>query len=352
MVLDDLETPSVIVDLDVMQRNIEAMQKYCDEHGFDFRPHIKTHKIPEIAHLQLQAGAVGITCQKIGEAEVMAAAGIRDILIYYNIIGPAKLERLSRLAKRVHLSVAVDSSQVLQGLGEMTDRENCRIGIFIDCDTGLHRTGVRTPQEAIQLVKEIQTYPNLEFRGLSTFPLKDASGSWFEQALGAFRAQGLEVPYISAGSSAGPKIAHQLQGIRGLVAGTYVFYDRSSVEIGLTDLDHCAARVLATVVSRPSDTLATIDAGSKTLSSDFGYMKDGNGYGYVVEYPEARIFSLSEEHGQIDFSGCSRVPEVGERISVIPNHVCAMMNLHDTVYGVRRDRVEAVWDVAARGKVK
>ncbi|WP_156040207.1 alanine racemase [Alicyclobacillus macrosporangiidus] len=348
----ELDTPCVVIDLDVMERNIRTMQSYCDQHGLAFRPHIKTHKIPEIAHMQVRAGALGITCQKIGEAEEMVAAGIRDVLIYYNIIGQSKLDRLMRLARRAHISVAIDHETVLRGMGEAAEQADCRLGIYVDCDTGYHRTGVATPEAALALAKMIAYYPNLEFLGLATFPLTEASGPWFETAQTVFERAGVKIPGISGGSSAGPRIAHTVRGLTELRAGTYVFFDWSSVQTGLVTLEECAARVVTTVVNRPTDTIAIIDAGSKTLSSDFGYMKSGNGYGYIPEYPEAKIYSLSEEHGHVDFSACSSVPEIGEQVSVIPNHICGTMNMHDEVVAVRNHRIEAVWRVSARGRVR
>ena len=348
----NVDTPSVLINLDRMEKNIAEMQRFCDEHNYQFRPHIKTHKIPEIAHMQLAAGAIGITCQKIGEAEVMAAGGIKDILIYYNILGESKLERLARLAHRANISVAVDSETTLKGIGEMAGTAGCRLGVFIDCDTGIHRTGVNSPADALKLAQLVMQYPNLEFKGLSTFPLTPSSGPWFEEAQQVFEAAHVAIPMVSAGSSRGPQYAKDIPQVTALCAGTYVFYDWSSVETGLVDVERCAASVVATVVSRPTATTATIDAGSKTLSSDFGYMKNGDGYGHILDFPQARIFSLSEEHGQVDFSQCDRVPEVGERVFVLPNHVCAMINLHDVVYGVRGDEVEVIWEVGARGKVR
>lgn len=352
MVIDDLETPAVVIDLDIMERNIRTIQEYCDTHGFDFRPHIKTHKIPEIAHMQLRAGAVGITCQKLGEAEVMAAAGISDILIYYNIIGLAKLERLTQLARRVNLSVVIDSEYVLEGLAEAVRQADVEVGVFVDCDGGLHRTGVPTLEGALALAQSIHSKPNLQFKGLSMYPLTEDTRWWIEAAIQLFKERGVNLPSVSVGSTKSPQLAHTVPGITALVAGTYVFYDWSSVKTGVTSLENCAARVLATVASAPTEGRVTVDAGSKTLTSDSGYLPPNSGYGHVVGYPDATIFSLSEEHGQIAFQSSQLTPKVGDRISIIPNHVCAMINQHDVVYGVRGNRVDVVWSVAARGKVR
>src|SRR5262245_9106552 len=191
--IEDLETPVLVVDLDAVCRNIATMQGYCDKHGFAFRPHIKTHKIPAIAHMQLSAGAVGVTCQKLGEAEVMAQAGVRDILVTFPLVGRAKAERLAALCRTVKMSVAADSPRVARDLSGVLSREGISVDFLVDCDTGLGRTGVQSPTQATDLAVLVHSLPGLRFAGLMTYPTEPKSGPWLGTAREKIEALGLEV---------------------------------------------------------------------------------------------------------------------------------------------------------------
>ncbi len=344
-----LDTPVVTIDLDVVEANIARLQKYLNEHGIKNRPHIKTHKIPALAHKQLTAGAVGIACQKIGEADVMAAAGIRDILLPYNILGPAKLERLMGLARQVRLSVTADSEHVIRGLSEAARPAGLDLTVLVECDTGFQRVGVQSPEVALDLARLIGRMPGLVFGGLMTYPNSETAGKFFSRALELFRDAGVPVPEVSGGGTPVMWQAHTVPGLTEHRAGTYIYNDRSVVRSGAATWEQCAMRIWATVVSRPTPGRAILDAGSKTLTSDLLGFED---YGHVVEYPAARLHALSEEHGHLDVSECPRKPEMGDRVSIIPNHTCVVSNLHDTVTAVRGDAVEGEWAVAARGKVR
>ena len=344
-----LDTPVVTIDLDVVEANIARLQKYLDEHGIKSRPHIKTHKIPAIATKQVQAGAVGIACQKIGEAEIMAAAGLRDILLPFNILGPAKLERLIALARQVRLSVTVDSENVARGLSEAARRAGLGVAVLIECDTGGQRVGVQSPEAALDLARQIVRMPGLAFGGVMTYPNSEMAGKFFTRCLELFRGVGLPVAEVSGGGTTVMWQAHTVPCLTEHRAGTYIYNDRSIVRSGAATWAQCAMRVRTTVVSRPTPGRAILDAGSKSLSSDLLGFED---YGYVVEHPEARLFALSEEHGHLDVSGCARAPEVGEVVSIIPNHTCVVSNLHDTVVVTRGGNVEGEWAVAARGKTR
>jgi D-serine deaminase-like pyridoxal phosphate-dependent protein len=348
MRIEELDTPIVIIDLDRMERNIQKMQAYCDQNGIRLRPHIKTHKIPAIAHKQLAAGAKGITCQKLGEAEVFARAGINDILITYPILGLLKLDRVAMLARQVRLTICADSATGVEFLAAAGKKAGVPIGVLVEFDHGNDRTGVRTPAEALKLARQVLSSPDLEFRGLMSYPCKPQLGEYLSEARALFRDAGIDIAEISVGGTSGPLHAHELD-ITELRAGAYVFYDLLNIKAGMCTLDEIAMRVRTTVVSQPTSDLAIIDAGTKTISSDqYGL----SGYGHIVEYPEALIEWLTEEHGMVNFSRCSRRPEVGEVVTLLPNHTCIVTNLHDELVGVRGDEVEVIWPVDARGLVR
>ncbi len=344
-----LDTPAVAIDLDIVEANIARLQQYLAGHGIKNRPHIKTHKIPALAKMQVAAGAVGIACQKIGEAEVMAAAGLQDILLPFNILGVAKLERLMALARQVRLSVTADSEAVVRGLSDAARQAGLTLPVLVECDTGLQRVGVQSPEAALDLARTIARSAGLAFGGLMTYPNSEAAGKFFARALELLRGAGLPVPVVSGGGTPVMWEAHTVPGLTEHRAGTYIYNDRSIVRSGAATLEQCAMRIWATVVSRPTADRAILDAGSKSLTSDLLGFED---YGYIVEYPEARLYALSEEHGHLDVSGCARKPEVGEVVRVIPNHTCVVSNLHDAVTVHRGGKVEGEWAVAARGKTK
>jgi D-serine deaminase-like pyridoxal phosphate-dependent protein len=350
----DLDTPAVTIDLDVMEDNLQRAQAYYDRHGIAFRPHIKTHKIPAIAHKQVAAGAVGITCQKLDEAEVFAQAGLTDILIPYNILGAQKLEHLCNLAKRATMIVCVDSEQTVRGISTAAHRAGVEIGIEVECDTGMHRAGVQSPEEAAGLARLVARLPGVRFRGWMTFPTTKETSAFFEAASRLIAADGLAAEVGSGGGTPTMWRAHEdLPTVNEYRAGTYVFNDRNCVGPGAATWDQCALRVHMTVVSHPTKDRCILDGGSKTLSSD-GVGYGMTGFGRIVEYPDAVIAQQSEEHGHVDLSACppDKRPEIGERVTVIPNHVCTTTNMHDEVYGVRQGKVEVVWPVLARGKVR
>lgn len=351
MKIDDLDTPSVVIDLDTAERNIDRMQAYASEHGLGLRPHIKTHKLPALAHKQLAAGAVGIACQKVGEAEVMAAAGIRDILICYNIIGKTKLDRLARLAGEITLSVVADSAFVVDGLQDAMKRHDHRLRVLVECDTGGGRAGVPTTQEALDLAARIDKASHLDFGGLMTHPPTDETAAWFAQATRAFTSAGMRLPAISAGSTPRARTMHEVEGLTELRVGTYIYNDRMQVDLGSARWEDCAMTVLTTLVSRHGER-GVLDAGSKSFSAD--RIKDPADveYGRIVEHPDAKLLKSSEEHGHVHFARGDGAPRVGDRMRIIPNHACLVTNLHDTVHAVRGDDVVASWPVLARGKLQ
>jgi D-serine deaminase-like pyridoxal phosphate-dependent protein len=349
MRVDELDTPVAVVDLDRLEANIARLQSYLGAYGIANRPHIKTHKIPEIARMQVAAGGVGITCQKLGEAEVMADAGIDDIFVPYNILGGAKLERLAALARRIHLSVTADSEPVVRGLSEAMSAAGLTLPVLVECDTGLGRCGVQTPQQAVGLATMIAGAPGLAFGGLMTYPNSDWMDAFVRETKALLEPHGIPVERVSGGGTGGMRTVHEHPEVTEHRAGEYVYGDRYALAGGVMRPDEIAFSVNTTVVSRPTPDRAVLDGGSKTFSSD---LRGLDGHGLIVEYPEARISALTEEHGHVDVSNCGARPEVGERVTVIPNHVCVVSNLFNEVVAVRGGIVQHIWPVACRGLLR
>lgn len=349
MQIDELETPVPVVEIDRLENNISRLQSYLDEHQIANRPHIKTHKIPEIAKMQMDAGAVGITCQKVSEAEVMAEAGFKDIFLPYNIIGERKLNRLTNLAMRTMVSVTADSAFTIIGYSEAAQQAGLTLTVLVECDTGAHRCGVQSPEEAAELARLIAGLPNLNFGGLMTYPTNEHLDGFVRETRSLLKDDGLHIERVSGGGTPCMWQAHIHPELTEHRAGIYVYGDRLTLRSGAVTLETCALRVLATIVSRPTVDRGILDAGSKSLSSDLHGLE---GYGFICEYPDARISALSEEHGHVDFSACAHKPEIGERVSIIPNHCCVVSNLFDEVVGMRDNQVEVTWQVAARGTVQ
>ena len=348
----ELDTPAVLIDLDRAEANLNKAQATADKAGIALRPHIKTHKLPFFAKKQVELGAVGITVQKLGEAEVMADAGLTDLLLTFNIIGAAKLKRLQALHDRVTIRTVADSLDCVAGLaGAFTNAER-RLGVFVECDTGMGRCGVQSPAAALDLARQIIAAPGLDFAGLMTYPAAGKyreAAQWLADARNVFSTAGVNIPAITTGGT--PDIWHMDEAARVATEyrpGTYIYMDRSQVAAGAASFDECALTVLATVVSRPTENRAIIDAGSKALTSDLlGLI----GHGHVVEFPDAKITGLSEEHGTLDVSACASKPKIGDTIRIIPNHCCPVTNLFDQVHLIRNGELIQTMDVAARGRV-
>jgi D-serine deaminase-like pyridoxal phosphate-dependent protein len=345
--IHDLETPSVLIDLDRMENNIARMQGYCDHYGLKFRPHIKTHKIPAIARLQLAAGAVGIACQKLTEAQVFIdAGGINDIQIPYNIVGPQKTARLADMSLYNRITVSADHPSVVRGLSEAAAAANVTIRVMVDLETEIERTGT-SPAEAVELARQIDADDHLHFAGVLVYPSNPSIRPRLQELLDGLHRSGIGVDSVSGGGTGAALTAHEVPELTELRVGTYVFNDWNTVTAGWADVDDCAMIVMSTVVSRPSTDRAILDSGSKTLAAD----RVADGHGCILQYPEARIYKLNEEHAFVDFSACDERPVIGERVSIVPVHTCVVTNLHNAVYGVRSETIEEVWEVAARGKV-
>jgi len=364
MHISELETPAVIVDLDVMERNLSRMAAYCRSKNLRLRPHTKTHKIPELAKRQLASGANGITVAKIGEAEVMLDAGITDILIAYPLIGLGKAERLAALADRADITVALDSADVAQALSAQLHAKGVSIDALVELDVGFGRCGVGKAQSVLRLAQEIAGLPGLDFRGLMFFPghfqvpaqerlqLLRNTNEFLHESLGRLEQAGLPATTVSGGSTPTAFEGHLFHGVNEIRPGMYIFNDRNMVGIGNASLEDCAASVVTTVVSTSVSGRAIIDGGSKTFSSDRHHAGDGRGFGLIREDADAEVESLSEEHGHLNIKRSTRQYKVGERLRVIPNHVCSTVNMHNEIYGVRNEQVETVWRVLGRGKIR
>lgn len=347
----DIDTPAVLVDLDIAAANIRRFQAYCDDHRLANRPHIKTHKLPALARLQVEAGAVGITCQKVSEAEAMVAeGGIDDVLLTYNVVGAVKLARLRALAARVRLSVVADGHAVIAGLGAAFAGAPAPLTVLVECDTGARRCGVPSPLAARDLAGTIAATPGLRFGGLMTYPPVGGTASaqaFMAEAVGLCTAAGLAVERVSSGGAPDMWRAHEAPTVTEYRTGTYVYNDRSLVERGVCGWADCALTVLATVVSVPDPGRAVIDAGTKVLTSDLLGL---DGHGHVLGRPEIRVDQLSEEHGRLVADAAVGLA-VGDRVRIVPNHCCVVSNMLDAVVAVRGDRLQGPMPVAARGQV-
>lgn len=363
MFIADLETPAVVVDLDVMERNLSRMAEYCRAQNLRLRPHTKSHKIPELAKRQLIHGARGITVAKIGEAEVMLDAGITDMLIAYPIAGQGKAEKLAELATRANITVSLDSVEVARAISQAAQQRDVSIGILVELDVGFHRCGVVNEDEVLKVARTVDL-PGLEFKGLMFYPghlqvgekeraeLRAGVNDFLERALARLEHAGLQVETVSGGSTPTAREGHLFVGVNEIRPGMYIFNDRNMMGVGVAGIEDCALSVIATVVSTSVPGRAIVDAGSKTFSSDRYLADDGKGFGLIEIDPETELEHLSEEHGHLNISRSTREYRVGERLAIIPNHVCSTVNMHNRIYGVRGERVETVWEVAGRGKVQ
>jgi D-serine deaminase-like pyridoxal phosphate-dependent protein len=274
-----------------------------------------------------------------------------DLLITFNIVGTAKTGRLMDLSERIRrLAVVADNETVLRGISEAARSRGRDVPVLIECDGGFGRNGVQSPEVALELARLAIKLPGLAFEGLLVFPnTAPRTKEFFSRAMSLFKTAGIPLPVLSGGGTPGLLTMADYPMMTEHRAGTYVYNDTMMVHSGIATFDDCAMHVRTTVVSRPTEDRAIIDAGSKVLTREQHYVKN---FGRVVEYPDAVVANLSEEHGVIDLSGSAQKPAVGEVINIVPNHCCVVSNMVDEVYGLRDGKVEVVWPVAARGKVR
>ncbi|WP_337100919.1 alanine racemase [Paenibacillus sp. YIM B09110] len=366
--IDELETPCIVIENSRIDANIESMAQAASRRGVALRPHAKTHKLPELALRQLAAGAKGITVAKVSEAEVMAAGGIRDIFIAYSLVGARKIERAIELSHAgVRIIVAVDSLDGAMRLSEAAVAKGSVLEVRMEIDTGLHRTGV-SADAAVALAKQIDalggirlsgifTYRGAMLGGASTLDLQAAGheeGRLMSEAAQLLRDAGIAIEDVSVGSTPTAIYAAEIEGVTEIRPGTYIYQDRMQAAFGVCSLDDCAATVHATVVSRPADDLIIVDGGSKTFATD---VQPGNaplflkGFAHIVGDPGAVLVRMNEEHGMISVHPSSAY-RVGDRLTLIPNHICSTVNLHNSVYIVDADGQPRKVPVAARGMLE
>ena len=362
MTLEDLDTPAAVVDVDRMRANLRAAAAYCREHGLDWRPHAKTHKSPALAAEQVAAGAVGVTVATLREAEVMATA-VDDLLLAYPPIGTAKLERLAALPRHVRVMVAVDSADALRGVAWAARRGERDFGVLIEVDAGMGRVGLGSADEVVALAREAAEADGIDYRGILFYPghvranvaEQDDALRGVSETVGRFRSAladaGLSPRVVSGGSTPTFHRSHLIEGLTEVRPGTSIFNDRTTAEIGACRWDEVAYSVLATVVSTAVPGQAVVDAGSKALAKE-EIRADVTGYGALLDRQDVIVKAVSEEHGLVDLSRTDWRPSVGERVRIVPNHVCVSVNLQDELYGVLGGEVVETWPVMGRGRAQ
>lgn len=354
----DLDTPCFVVDQDVMDRNISKMASYFRSRTAKLRPHVKHHKTPAIAHKQLAAGAVGICCQKLGEAEVMADSGVDNILITYEIIGPAKIRRLMDLAHRADVMVTVDDADNVRNLSAAARAAGVSLGILVDVNSGQDRCGVAPGAPALRLAHAVAASRGLELRGICgyeghlqsvrdleerTTRANEAMARVVETA-DALRAEGLPAGVVSAGGTGTYNITGNYPGVTEVQAGSYVFMDAAYRRV-LRDFE-VAGTVLASVISRPAADRAVLDCGMKAISMDQWPPE-------VIGLPGVEVRSVSDEHLTVRLTDeDSRQLRPGDRVDLIPGHNDTTVHLHSHLFALRGGFLETVWEVAGRGRIR
>jgi len=350
-----IETPALLIDLDAFESNIRKMSEYFRGKSCRLRAHAKTHKSPLIAQKQIAAGAVGVCCQKLGEAEVMVNGGVKDILITNEIVEPSKIERLISLNRYADVKVAVDNIHVARATATLAKKQGVKQGVVVEVDVRDKRCGVRPGRPAVDFAREVAKLDGLDFRGVMGYegPFLDVP-DFDQRKTGArellarltdtvemIRKKGLEVQIVSAGSTGTFNIAGEFSGVTEVEAGSYVFMDSTYRKLQHLGFD-CSLSVLATVISRPIPERVIVDVGWKSITTEFG-MPEAEG----VE--NGKLTRLSEEHGVITVEPAVRT-NVGDKIELIPSHCCTTVNLHDSYFGMRKGHVETIWPILPRRK--
>ncbi|HKJ01528.1 MAG TPA: alanine racemase [Longimicrobiales bacterium] len=342
---DTVETPVGFVDLARVRANAQRVAAYAAEHGLAWRPHIKTHKSTAVGRIQLEAGALGLTVATLREAEVMSTL-TSDLLLAYPPVGSAKLARLARLPGHLDLKVALDSTEVLHPLGAEARNAGRTVGVLVEMDMGLGRVGLQTPDQVVALARAAEDTEGTAFRGVlfypghirmavedQTAPLRSVTER-LAAALDALDGAGLTPGIVSGGSTPTLWRSHEVPGMTEIRSGSSIFFDREARDVGVARPEDLAYTVLATVVSTAVPGRAVVDAGSKALAKEG---RGGEGFGFLLDRPEVLVAALSEEHGVLDISATDWVPRVGERVRIVPNHVCVSVNLQDALLASDHD---------------
>ena len=354
---DELDTPALWVDLDKMERNIARLAEYFREAGKEWRPHTKGIKVPAIAHKLLDAGALGVTCAKLGEAEVMAAAGIKDVLIANQVVGPKKVTRLVNIQRHADVMVAVDSLANAREISEAAVARGVRVRVLIEVNTGMDRCGVEPGQPVVDLAKQVAKLPGVRLAGVMAWEGHVVAMTDFEEkrrvctesvaklvdSAEMCRRAGLEIEIVSCGGSGSYQITTHLPGVTEIQAGGAVFTDVTYRSWGVP-LEP-SLFVLATVVSRPTATRAVCDAGQKTIDSIVSTAQ-------VVGYEGVTVGGLAAEHGTLKLAGEEVPLKVGDKIDLMVSYGDFTVYKHDYLYGVRDGIVETQWAVQGRGALQ
>ena len=360
-----MDTPAVYINSKIMMQNIDRMAAAVQPLGVQLRPHVKTHKIPDFAQKQLAAGASGITVAKVAEAEIMAEHGIADIFIAYPIVVRSKIERVLQLARKIELKVGVDSLEGASLLSAMATEANVTLQVRLEIETGLQRTGVGC-ENAVALAKQINDLPGIELNGIftykgacyqgkSTLDLQAAGreeGELMVAVAQDLRANGIAIQDVSVGSTPSGLYAAEVKGVTEIRPGTYIFNDAMQLKLGVCSLEDCAAHIITTVISTPTPELVIIDGGSKTFATDVQPNQSPlhlQGFGTIIGYPNAVLGRMNEEHGMISMNGPHDL-KIGDTLSIVPNHICSTVNLHNQVY-VEDETGLHVVTVLARGQL-
>jgi len=351
----EVDTPALVLDKAKLERNIRRMADFAAGGPAKLRPHAKTHKCVEIAKLQLDAGAVGITCAKLGEAEALADGGIRDILVANQIVGPIKIARLVALARRCTLTVAVDDAENVRQLSAAAVAAGVTLRVFVEVDVGMGRCGVEPGEPALALARQVSSAPGLVFAGLQAYeghlqnvvPFEERKARVLvdmRKALTAkehIEAAGLEVGAISGCGTGTHTVTGRLPWMTELQCGSYATMDAQYAAVGGADYEN-ALTVLVTVISRPRPEMAIVDAGLKAVTPEFGDPT------VLVEGATWRDFS--EEHGEVAVGGPAQELHIGDKIELVPRHGCTTVNLYDRFHVVEDGALVDIWKVAARGR--
>lgn len=360
------DTPAVVVDRGLVQRNIDAMAADARAGGKLLRPHAKTHKMLEVARMQLAAGSRGLQVAKLGEAEALLPSGVDDIFVGYPIVGAQKITRLLDLAEKVRVSISLDDLAVAEPIARAAHARGITLPVLLEINTGMDRVGV-TPDRAVETARRLADLPGLEIRGVKTHEgqalSRSASIAETEReayaacalmvaTAEAIRADGIPCPEVSLGCTGTARFDVRAPGVTEVRPGTYVFYDATQVAHGQATFADVAAWVVATVVSRPDDQRAVIDAGSKVLSSDRLNQKDAPVMmGRLIDRPDHHVVRVNEEHGVIATPPGSTL-RIGDRVAIVPSHICPVINLTDEVLVADDGVLVDTWRVAARGRVR
>lgn len=356
-----IETPAPLVEVSRLKRNLDRMADYARLHKLQLRPHVKTHKTTVIGAAQMRRGAAGLTCATPREMEIMSSVA-SDLLLAHPPLG-LKIDRLLMLPRSVSIVTALDSAAAIDWVADAASGANRTIRVYVEVDVGMHRVGVTTAKQVVELAERVAAESWLDYAGICFYPghireavdEQSAKISALNEVLGevvsALERARLKPPTVSGGSTPTAWRTHEMPLVTEFRPGTYVFNDRTTAALGACKWDDCAFTVLATVVSTAVPGQAVVDAGSKALGREPMRGVNGEGFGALMGHEDVLVSAMSEEHGILDLSRTDWRPRVGDTVRIVPNHVCIVVHLNDALYAVDGDRVTGIWPVAARGRM-